>query len=531
VNSSRFTQAHYHEQVVKEYQNNPLIESLPKILSREEVIERISYYPHFDESERQLDSQYRIHIIQRLFSLFQCLPLHIDLESRLSRLLRQGYVGRNPFSPTYASSLIQGHENIQNQVEQGWFNHSIPRGLTIIGPSGTGKSTAIAKLFDQLPQIINHSSYRGKDFLFTQLVWLRLECSHDGSVKGLVNQFFMTVDGLLGTNYFEKFGRSNKLSVNTLMPIMTQIINSVGVGILCIDEIQHLSIRGVGSKLMLNFFTTLSNMIGIPIVLIGTPSAMNVLQSEFRQARRGSGQGDLIMDRMAKDDYWRLFLESMWEYQWVRNPVELTDEFVEIMYEESQGIIDICLKLFSLSQIRAISSSSEFLSVSLIRQVAKDHLKLVQPMLTALKSGDMSKIAQYEDIYFPFQEAVERERIDLEKNDFIKAMKNKQKSVDDTKLKEEALFRLNLLGLSKEKSKKAINEVCKASTFTDLQELVKSAYQYSVQIAVENEGTKETRVNAENDLRTIVKKGKENGLSAYASLKESGFIKQIKEVV
>lgn len=531
MNSSRFTQAHYHEQVVKEYQNNPLIEALPKILSKEEVIERISHYPHFDESERQLDSHYRFHIIQRLFSLFQVLPFHIDLESRLSRLLRQGYVGRNPFSPTYASSLIQGHENIQNQGDQSWVNNSLPRGLTIIGPSGTGKSSGIEKVLEQLPQIIIHSEYKGRRFDHTQLVWLRLECSHDGSVKGLVNQLFITIDGLLGTNYFEKFGRSNKLSVNTLMPLATQVLNSIFAGILCIDEVQHLSLRGLGYKQMLNFFTTLSNMIGIPIVLIGTPSAMNVLQREFRQARRGSGQGDLIMDRMENDAYWRLFLESMWEYQWVRNPIELTDELVEVMYQESQGIIDICLKLFSLSQIRAISSGSECLSVTLVRQVARDHLKLVQPMLTALKSGEMSKIAQYEDIYFPFQEAVERERIDLEKKDFIKVMKNKQKSIDDTKLREEALFRLNLLGLSKEKAKQAINEVCKTTIFTDLQELVKSAYQYSLQIVLENEGTKETRVNPESDLRTIVKEGKEKGLSAYASLKDSGIIKQIKEVV
>lgn len=347
----------------------------------------------------------------------------------------------------------------------------------------------------------------------------------------MVNQFFITVDGILGTNYFEKFGRSNKLSVNTLMPIMTQICNSISCGILCIDEIQHLSLKGTGSKLMLNFFTTLSNIIGIPLILIGTPSAMNVLQREFRQARRGSGKGDLIMDRMENDAYWRLFLESMWEYQWVRNPVELTDEIANVLYEESQGIIDICLKLFSLSQIRAISTGSETLTVPLIRQVARDHLKLVQPMLQALKSGDMSKIARYEDIYFPFQEAVERERIDLEKNDFIKAMKNKQKSIDSTKLKEEALFRLNLLGLSKENAKKAINEVYKTQTFTEIQELVKSAYQYSVQIIVENEGTKVTKENSANDLRTIVKEGKEKELTAYASLKASGFIKEIKEVV
>lgn len=80
------------------------------------------------------------------------------------------------------------------------------------------------------------------------------------------------------------------------------------------------------------------------------------------------------------------------------------------MYLESQGIIDIALKLFVLAQIRAISSNKEVLSVPLIQQVARDNLKLVQPMLAALKSGEASKISQYEDIYFPFEEAFENEK-------------------------------------------------------------------------------------------------------------------------
>lgn len=532
MNISQFTKAHYSEQVIKEYQNNPLIEGLPPILSKQEVIEKLSYYPHFDESERQLDSHYRFHLIQRVFSMFQVLPYHLDLESRLSRLLRQGYLSRNPLSSSYSASLVSGHEKITSSVDQSWFNNSVPRGFTIIGPSGTGKSTAIAKILDQLPQIIIHSNYQNQDFNFTQLVWLRLECPHDGSVKGLVNQFFITVDGLLGTNYFDKFGRSNKLSVNTLMPLMTQVCSSIGLGILVIDEIQHLSLRGVGSKLMLNFFTTLSNSIGIPLVLIGTPSAMSVLQREFRQARRGSGQGDLVMDRLGKDEYWHLFLEAIWEYQWVRNPVELSNEMIDVMYEESQGIIDIALKLFALAQIRAISSNKEKLSVSLIKQVAKDNLKLVQPMLAALKSGEISKISQYEDIYFPFEEAVENEKIRMEKSNFIKVMKQNQAANDITQIKEEALFRLNLLGLSKEKAKKAINEVTKKQSFDDLQELVKSAFQYSLHERIADEIGVDIE-ESENDLRTIIDKGKGKGKgqSAYQSLKEAGVIKEIGEAV
>ena len=51
---------------------------------------------------------------------------------------------------------------------------------------------------------------------------------------------------------------------------------------------------------MLNFFVTLVNTAGVPVVLISNPKAMSILQSEFRQARRGSGQGDMIWDRLGK---------------------------------------------------------------------------------------------------------------------------------------------------------------------------------------------------------------------------------------
>lgn len=531
MSNSKFTKADYSEQIIKDYQNNPLIEALPPVLSKKEVIEKLIFYPYFDESERQLDSHYRLHLVQRVFSIFQVLPYHFDIEGRISRLIRQGYLSRNPLSSSYSATLVSGHKNITSPVDQSWFNDSIPRGFTIIGPSGIGKSTAIAKILNQFPQVIIHSTYQNQDFNFTQLVWLRLECPHDGSVKGLVNQFFISVDRLLGTNYFEKYGRSNKLSVNTLMPLMTQICSSIGLGLLVIDEIQHLSLRGTGSKLMLNFFTTLSNSIGIPLVLIGTPSAMGVLQREFRQARRGSGQGDLVIDRLEKDEYWNLFLEGIWEYQWVKVPVGLSNEMIDVMYEESQGIIDIALKLFALAQIRAISTNKEILSVPLIKQVAKDNLKLVQPMLAALKSGDIKKISQYEDIYFPFEEAFEKEKIRMEKNNLIEVMKQKQESKSDLfQLKEEALFRLNLLGLSKENAKKSINEVIKSNSFNDLQELVKIAYQYSIQNEVPNE-ISTNKLKSDRDLRTIVKNGKEKGCSAYQSLKEAGVIKTIGEAI
>jgi hypothetical protein len=166
-----------------------------------------------------------------------------------------------------------------------------------------------------------------------------------------------------------------------------------------IDEIQHLILaKGGGSEKMLNFFVTLVNTIGIPVIMIGTKKAMPILQSEFRQARRGSGQGDLIWDRMKNDISWQVFVTSIWKHQWTKNKVLLTDEIKNTLYEESQGIIDIAVKLYAMVQIKAISTNRDTFEAKDFRVAASEKLGLVKPMLDALRKGDERKILKYGDI-------------------------------------------------------------------------------------------------------------------------------------
>src|SRR5690625_2700974 len=96
-NGSIAVEAKYTEQVISDYRRNPLIEALPNLLSPHEVIEKIAVYPEYYRSERQVESHYRIHMIDRLFQVFQPLPMNLELENKISRALRQGYISRNPF--------------------------------------------------------------------------------------------------------------------------------------------------------------------------------------------------------------------------------------------------------------------------------------------------------------------------------------------------------------------------------------------------------------------------------------------------
>ena len=69
-----------------------------------------------------------------------------------------------------------------------------------------------------------------------------------------------------------------------------------------------------------------------------------------------------------------------------------------MIYDESQGIIDIAVKLYAMAQVKAIATGTETFGVETFREAAAEKLRLVKPMLDALRSKDMKKLAQYEDI-------------------------------------------------------------------------------------------------------------------------------------
>lgn len=183
-----------------------------------------------------------------------------------------------------------------------------------------------------------------------------------------------------------------------MLILMQRIAQEYSLGLLCVDEVQHLSLAKGGSDAMLNFFCTLVNVIGLPVVLIGTSKALPILQGEFRQARRSSGYGDLIWNRMKKERTWTMFVRSIWKYQWIRNKVDLTAEMLDAVYEETQGIIVLAVILYVLLQEDAILSGKETFDVADIRRVARKKMGLVQPMIDALRRNDKKLIDQYEDI-------------------------------------------------------------------------------------------------------------------------------------
>jgi hypothetical protein len=396
--------ANYKVQEIEEYSNNPFIEALPHIFSDEEVIERFTLSPVITAMDRDKSSNLRYHIIKRIKNFIQPLPIHITLERRLSTLIRRGYLARNPLDKTFLERLRILNDLRDESASDIELNErmshirSTADSLSIIGISGIGKTTAIERLLLMYPQIIKHEEYNGESFSRTQIVWLKIDCPYDGSLTTLCKSFFKAIDDLLGTRYLEKYGYANRIT-STMMLHMTTLASMYGIGILVIDEIQQLLNAKNDMEEMLNFFVTLSNTVGIPTVLIGTNKAQKLFKGNFRQARRAASEGSIMWDRMEKNsEEWSFFLETLWEFQGLKETTSLTEEIKDLFYDECQGITAVAVNLFILAQERALAEGEERIIGSIIRKTAKEDLYMIQPMIKALRNNNSIEIKNYEDI-------------------------------------------------------------------------------------------------------------------------------------
>ena len=410
----------YREPEIPAYVGNPLEEALPPILTTDQLILKLQHFPDYDESFRDKSDELRRLLIPESTRFFMPFDRHLDLYRRLEIVIRGGYAGRNPLARLVRRHVISKTESFDQYADQpdpapDEFL-STAEGFTIAGISGVGKSYSINRGLKSFPQVIHHSEFRGQPFTHSQIVWLKIDCPFDGNPRGLCISFLKAIDALLGTTYRQQYAKRRQVQTELLADTMTVAANHY-IGVLVIDEIQRLSVaRSGGAEILLNFFIQLVNEIGIPVVLVGTFKALEVLSRQFSQMRRGTGQGDLIWDRMQKGEEWDVFVETLFRAQYTHKKFAPNDPaskssqnhkgssgkpptLSDVLYDESQGITDLAIKLYRFAQERAIDSGKEIVNESIVRSVARDKFATLKPVLTAIREGNEKALNQWDDVY------------------------------------------------------------------------------------------------------------------------------------
>ena len=534
---TRFPEAKYKKTGLPEYDENPLIAALPVIMSPIEVAKSLRKRPHFQPEEINLPCHIRTHAINRLTrDFFVPQTNHIIIEQKLSKLIRCSYLNRNPKTATFKRKLNSIRGLIQNENLTTYMHDDVDSpasSMTIAGISGAGKSTTTNLVLNTYPRVIYHP-----DLHMLQVPWLKVDCPYDGSLSDFCLSFFIALDRRLNLDYRSTYA-SGRPTIAKMMADVADLCLIHAIGLIVIDEFQHMSLaKSGGEKKMINFLVTLVNVVEVSVVLIGTPKALRLFASEFRQARRASGDGSLVWDRLPRDESWEDFLEELWPYQWLSNKVERNETLTNKLYELTQGVPDIVVKLFCLAQARAVLLAStpedEIISPELLEQVFEDEFSIVKPLLDALRTGNRKKLEDCNDLIFPKFESSMINAMDK----LVSQPLGKPKTIelgesDETNIANSAIQTIVSMGISEDIAKPLVTDALARKPDLTLLQIIQMATTALTQTGEEqtikpNVGSKPVYTNRdswgqlpEKDLRKMYA---DKSGSMYEVMKEKGLI-------
>lgn len=401
------TMAHYQSFTAPlAYVGNPLIEALPRIFNEDDVDRKLRYIPNAaTDIEKALPPHERIHCVSEIEDLVIPLPISFDVESALSVLIRRGYAARNPFDREWRRI----HATLKKEMSEPLAEYevrskSVPA-IMVTGVSGSGKTTLIENLLEMYPRTIIHTNYKGESFNVKQLVWIAVNASFDASLRGLVLSMFGAVDAALGTNYRQQYEKSRH-TIDTMIGNLSQVFATHHLGVLFVDEIQCLMLRGdKEAELALSLFLKLGNVCRVPIVFGGTYAAVRLFSKVARNARRvcSGGYFDLALPSKYDDIVWnKLIVELVWmKFQWVQNPAPLTEDLRKLIFHLSQGILAILIALLRAAQVHAIKNKSKTVDEKILKTVYESQFVLMHAALEALRSKKRNRLEKFEDLLPP----------------------------------------------------------------------------------------------------------------------------------
>ena len=393
----------------KAYQNNPLISRLPPTLPKAAFEKRTTLLPDFDKEASAAPPEVRLHFITAAHDLFTPFPRHYQLNICIDRMIRRGYINRNPMRQgLYWKDLRERNNALSAELEdyphlqRSDLGQSSELSQALIGLSGSGKTWGAEAILSYFPQRIVHGENEDVKLNIVQVPWLWIQAPSKSSTNELCNEFFLALDRIVDGGYYETYG--NRV-LREMMDQMAILCSLHAIGVLVIDEIQELkNIKSGGHEALIGFFLKLTNRLRIPILMIGTYKAKSILFTQLRLARRSCGAGLPEWSPLNKVE-WEVLSKAIWPHQYTLTRLPWNQDLSDVLYEESQGIPDVAIKLFVLSQQRAIllrgPAEKELISAKLIKSVAKRELEPLKPILNALRNRDYQALALLDDVKLP----------------------------------------------------------------------------------------------------------------------------------
>ncbi len=360
------------------YAPNPLTRYLPTFETIEEISEALRFNPleGLDISSLSIIERHELLIAEKN-------PLHPSQQSlktsmTIINMHRHSLRMRNPTVPQ-GRRLV--NDALTKGLEDGNFIKQPPAPgaclLVIKGITGTSKSVTVKHTLRLLgDQVIRHSEEPAALWkAATQISYLYVGMSHDGSRGGLLNAILLEVDRILGTSFATDLPKKYR-TLDRLAGAVISKLHSLYLGVLIIDEIQLLNlVHSEHAEKMHLFLLNLANS-GIPLVLIGNPLGFtwlltytqNLTRSLERQQAFFHPHGAVGED----DDDWDMVYQGIRAYYLLDDPPSDEEGCSATLKRRSGGIPRLGLSLWSMAQLNVLLDGGRQVTPEDIEQVYRD---------------------------------------------------------------------------------------------------------------------------------------------------------------
>jgi len=387
LTSQTVVPARYVKAKIKEDEGNMYIEALPYPRENKDIYRAYSRsFASYDyDSIKKMTKLEKMLQVSMLKEIRFPLPFHSELEFSFYNALLISYRHRKR-CPVYDKNINYMAENKDNEMTSVLYGDSSDAtnaGFSLIGYSGCGKSSAISTLVSHYPQVIIHED--GDGGYFPQITYLVVNCIANSNFSALYEGIGDAIDKAFGNaqpvyalEIKKTMGLGNKAEK------VRSFIELFGVGIIIFDEIQLIDFQHTKEN-SFDSLLTLANRTKVAIAVVGTEDARDKMFHELRTARR---VGTMINgNRYCENrEFFEYLVSQIFEYQWFKEPIEVTDKIIDTLYDVTKGIIDQLVSIYSCMNIEAITARKKIeINADFIHHVADKYYPGIQDVLGSIE--------------------------------------------------------------------------------------------------------------------------------------------------
>lgn len=387
LTSQTVVPARYVKAKIKEDEGNMYIEALPYPRENKDIYRAYSRsFASYDyDSIKKMTKLEKMLQVSMLKEIRFPLPFHSELEFSFYNALLISYRHRKR-CPVYDKNINYMAENRDNEMTSVLYGDSSDAtnaGFSLIGYSGCGKSSAISTLVSHYPQVIIHED--GDGGYFPQITYLVVNCIANSNFSALYEGIGDAIDKAFGNaqpvyalEIKKTMGLGNKAEK------VRSFIELFGVGIIIFDEIQLIDFQHTKEN-SFDSLLTLANRTKVAIAVVGTEDARDKMFHELRTARR---VGIMINgNRYCENrEFFEYLVSQIFEYQWFKEPIEVTDKIIDALYDVTKGIIDQLVSIYSCMNIEAITARKKIeINADFIHHVADKYYPGIQDVLGSIE--------------------------------------------------------------------------------------------------------------------------------------------------